>query len=57
MGIGAQDLELIRKLRRMGYVPNGAKIVEVGAQQLSNSVLRDRALLEELGAIEKPEEA
>jgi hypothetical protein len=50
MGIGAQDLELILKLRRMGYVPNRANIVEIGAQQLSNRVLRDRTLLAQLGA-------
>jgi hypothetical protein len=50
MGIGASDLEVLLKLRRMGYVPNRAKIIEMGAQQLNNSVLRDRTLLGQLGA-------
>jgi hypothetical protein len=40
MGVGWRDLDLIVRFKNEGYVrPNGA-VVEIGAQQLSNDVLR-----------------
>ena len=34
--------------RRAGHLPDGARVVEIGAQQLSNSFLRAQAELAEL---------
>jgi hypothetical protein len=46
MGVGALDLEVILKLRRSGILPGKFSIAEIGAQQLGDSVLRDRKLLQ-----------
>jgi hypothetical protein len=40
MGIGKTDLELLIKLRQQGQIPLNPYVVELGAQQLSNSFLR-----------------
>jgi hypothetical protein len=49
MGVGWRDLDLIVRFKNEGYVrPNGA-VVEIGAQQLSNDVLRNRQKIRELG--------
>jgi hypothetical protein len=49
MGAGWKDFDLLVRLKNEGYVrPNGA-VVEIGAQQLSNDVLRNRQKIRELG--------
>jgi len=49
MGVGWKDFDLVVRLKDEGYLrPNGA-IVEIGAQQLSNDVLRNREKIKELG--------
>jgi hypothetical protein len=49
MGVGWHDFDLVVRFRNAGYVrPNGA-IMEIGAQQLSNDVLRNRQKVRELG--------
>src|SRR4051794_26282639 len=41
MGAGSIDLLAILKLRKRGLLPDNFSIAEIGAQQLSNSALRD----------------
>ena len=48
MGTGWKDFDLIVRLKSEGYVPARGAIVEIGAQQLSNDVLRNREKLSEL---------
>jgi hypothetical protein len=49
MGISGKDVELLIRLRRDGYLPDRASVIEIGAQQISNSVLRDPSPVVELG--------
>lgn len=50
MGLNTKDLELILRLKAEGYFPgNSKKIVEIGAQQISNDVLKKPALIEKMG--------
>jgi hypothetical protein len=50
MGLSTRDLELILRLKGEGYFPGGhANIVEIGAQQISNDVLKVPAFIEKLG--------
>ena len=49
MGTGWKDFDLIVRLKGEGYIPATGAIVEIGAQQLSNDVLRDQDKLKELG--------
>jgi hypothetical protein len=51
MGIGADALALLVQLKREGYVARAGSIIEIGAQQLSNSFLRADALIAELGEL------
>jgi hypothetical protein len=51
MGISQQDVELLIMLRQGGYLPDRAAVIEIGAQQISNSVLRNRGRVEELGRL------
>jgi len=51
MGISLQDVELLIRLRRDCYLPDRASVIEIGAQQISNSVLRNRSQVEELGRL------
>lgn len=48
MGIGSAVLVDLMDLRRRGALQHFTKVIEVGSQQLSNSLLRDTALLDEL---------
>ena len=49
MGAGLKDFDLVVRFKNEGYVrPHGA-VVEIGAQQLSNDVLRNRQKVRELG--------
>src|SRR5262245_12907454 len=49
MGVGLKDFDLVVRFKNEGYVrPNGA-VVEIGAQQLSNNVLRNPEKIREWG--------
>jgi hypothetical protein len=51
MGISLKDVELLIRLREAGYLPDRAAVIEIGAQQISNSVLRSRVEVERLGEL------
>lgn len=51
MGINSKDLRLLLSLVQQGHIKRHGKIVEIGAQQLSNDFLRDQALVLEAEAI------
>lgn len=51
MGIGVDVLDLLGLLRRGGYLPTPSSVVEIGAQQLGNSVLRAHSTVTALGAL------
>src|ERR1700691_1913021 len=51
MGINAKDLALVVRLAEQGYVKRGGKIVEIGAQQLSNDFLRSTNLVRKAEAV------
>jgi hypothetical protein len=51
MGICQKDVELLIKLREGGYLPDHGAVIEIGAQQISNSVLRAMAEVERLGRL------
>jgi hypothetical protein len=48
MGLGPQLLSDLIELRRSGQIPAGGRIVEIGAQQLSNSFVQSHDQLAEL---------
>jgi len=51
MGTGWKDLDLIVRLTNEGYISAGTSIIEIGAQQLANDILRDKEKLGQLGKI------
>jgi hypothetical protein len=51
LGICLKDVELLIRLRKAGNLPDRASVIEIGAQQVSNSVLRSRRQVEELGRL------
>lgn len=51
MGICSQDLDVILRLKEQGYLAGNTSIIEVGAQQLSNSFLTATAQLEKIGKL------
>src|SRR5689334_4048962 len=51
MGIGSDVLDLLSLLRTEGYLPTPSRVVEIGAQQLGNSVLTARDKVDALGAL------
>jgi hypothetical protein len=51
MGIGADALALLIQLKRAGHIPQAGSVIEIGAQQLSNSFLAARELVAELGSL------
>jgi hypothetical protein len=51
MGISLKDVELLIRLRQQGYLPDRASVIEIGAQQMSNSVLRNSSEVVELGRL------
>jgi hypothetical protein len=51
MGHGSQELRIVTRLVAEGYINRGAKIVEIGAQQLSNDFLRHQQEVDELGRL------
>lgn len=50
MGINSRDLRLLVRLARQGYIKHHGRIVEIGAQQLSNDFLRAEALVRDFEA-------
>jgi hypothetical protein len=48
MGLGPFLISNLIELRRAGQIPPGGRVVEIGAQQLSNAFLRERRELDEL---------
>lgn len=51
MAVNTKDLELIVRLKSEGYFPgNSNKIVEIGAQQISNDVLKLPEFIEKMGS-------
>jgi SAM-dependent methyltransferase len=48
MGMSTGDLELLLRLRRLRYIPLGANVIEVGAQQIANSALLHQRIFEDL---------
>lgn len=51
MGISLKDVQLLIRLREDGYLPDRASVIEIGAQQISNSVLRNSSEVERLGRL------
>jgi hypothetical protein len=49
MGIGVPDLELLLSLRQQGCIADPGAVIEVGAQQLTNSMLQSPELVARLG--------
>jgi len=49
MGIGVDALEILIGLRERGYLDGRTSVVEIGAQQLANSFLEARELIEKAG--------
>lgn len=50
MGVNSKDLRLFLRLAQQGMIKRNGKIVEIGAQQLSNDFLRAEALVRNLEA-------
>ena len=51
MGFSTRDMELLIRLKKDGYFTGGLSVVEIGAQQLSNTILKAPELVEEAGRI------
>lgn len=51
MGLSGGDLELLLRLKRGGHLNRPGAVMEIGAQQLSNSFLRERQTIDELGRL------
>jgi|ERR1700690_282526 len=51
MGMSVKDVELLIRLKEDGHIPTRAAVIEIGAQQLSNSVLRAKGEVEKLGQL------
>ena len=51
MGMSRRDVELLIRLKEAGHVPDHAAVIEIGAQQISNSVLRKSSQVERLGRL------
>src|SRR5579862_2957680 len=50
MGVNRKDLHLLARLAEQKHIKRGGKIVEIGAQQLSNSFLRSEDLVRKVEA-------
>ena len=51
MGIGSGYLQTLANLKNKGYLENGSRVIEIGAQQLHNSFLREVGKVNDLGAL------
>jgi hypothetical protein len=57
MGLSGHSIDLVLLMRRHGFFPDNAAVVEIGAQQLSNSFFRHReglAQLEQAFGVSRP---
>jgi hypothetical protein len=48
MGIGTWEFDVLLRLRKEGYIPDHASMIEIGAQQLANSALEDSDKIQDL---------
>jgi hypothetical protein len=46
MALGSGDIEIVKRLKREGYLSGPLSVIEIGAQQLANSLLEARDSLE-----------
>jgi len=46
MGFSTRDMELLIRLKKDGYFTGGLSVVEIGAQQLSNTILKAPELVD-----------
>lgn len=46
MGISSVDLDILIKLKEMGFIPNFPSVIEIGAQQISNDFLSSHPQME-----------
>ena len=51
MGLSRVDLDLLIRLKQNGHIPDRTSVIEIGAQQLSNSLLENRPKVEKLGRL------
>jgi hypothetical protein len=51
VGIGVEIVEMFTSLRKGGYLPTPSKVIEIGAQQLANSLLEARSSVNALGLL------
>jgi len=51
MGISSRDFHLVAELFRQGHIPRRPRVVEVGAQQIANDLLRDPSEVVALGRV------
>ena len=51
MGINRKDVELLIRLRQQNYIPLNRHVVELGAQQMSNSLLRSEDVVRQVEAL------
>jgi hypothetical protein len=51
MGLGLYDVQMLIRLREAGHVPDHAAVIEIGAQQIANRVLREMPEVERLGRL------
>jgi hypothetical protein len=49
MALGSGDIEIVKWLKREGYLNGPLSVVEIGAQELANSLLGARDSLEVVG--------
>jgi hypothetical protein len=53
MGLGSKEIPLLIKLAETGHIGRGGAVIEIGAQQLSDSFLERRESLERLASLYK----
>jgi hypothetical protein len=49
MAFNVGDLRLVQRLKNQGYLPNGSAVIEIGAQQIDESIIAHKSELEALG--------
>jgi hypothetical protein len=51
VGIGVDIVKLFTSLRKGGYLPTPSRVIEIGAQQLANSIIEARSSVDTLGLL------
>jgi len=51
MGISSNDLDILISLKEAGHLPDHSAVIEIGAQQLANSFLEARALIDRFASL------